>query len=155
MPASTFTPSLRLWSCSASVSSAGLNYVTQTFIPVLEAAFANLNIPGTSGSSHGFDFSLANIQCGNLQIGSAGVTTDGAATVTVNGFALACSAAWSFKLHSWPHLPRGSGTVDISVSNTNAVLGVAIAADATMHPVVSVTSSTLNIGSIDLSFHGR
>jgi LBP / BPI / CETP family, N-terminal domain len=140
--------------CSASVSSNGLNYVTQSFIPILKAALANIAIPGTSGTSNGFDFSLSNIQCGNFDIASATVSTNGAATVAVNGLAVSCSASWSFKLHIWPHLPRGSGTVDISVSNTNAVLGVAVTADPTLHPVVSVTSSSLNIGSINLSFHG-
>jgi hypothetical protein len=66
---------------------------------------------------------------------------------------VACTANWNFKLKIWPHVPDGSGSVDVSVSSTTAALaaGVGVAA---LHPQLSVQSVALNIGSVDMSFHG-
>ena len=66
---------------------------------------------------------------------------------------LQCNADWDFKLHSWPHVPDGSGSVDISVSGTTASLGVLVTAVA-LHPQLKATAVSLAVGSIDLTFHG-
>jgi hypothetical protein len=74
-------------------------------------------------------------------------------TASLSGVGVSCSADWSFKLHSWPHEPKGSGSVDISVSGTSATVGIDVN-EVSLHAQLAVTSSTINIGSIDLTFHG-
>jgi len=71
----------------------------------------------------------------------------------MSSISVACNANWNFKLKIWPHVPSGSGSVDISVSSTSAALTVGLNV-SNLHPQMSVQSVSLNVGNIDMSFHG-
>lgn len=57
-------------------------------------------------------------------------------------------------LQDWPHIPYGSGSVDISLGSTSGLVGVSAAATADGHLQLTTTSATVTIGSVNLSFHG-
>jgi len=140
---------------TASLSTAGLNFVLDALLPVIEADLDHIGIPDINGQQDGFDYSLNNIACGSFAVGSSVVSTSNATGIDIAlaGIALQCSASWSFKLDSWPHVPSGSGSADVAVSGTSAAVGALVSA-AAGHAQVAVTSSTLTVGSIDISFHG-
>lgn len=57
-------------------------------------------------------------------------------------------------LQDWPHIPYGSGSVDITLGTTSGLVGVSAAATADGHLQLTTTSATVTIGSVNLSFHG-
>ena len=139
----------------ACVSSFGLNYVVNQLLPLLEQEFGTITIPEVDGNQDGFDYKLSNIKCDGFQIASSDVTTAPPSSLSINlaGIAISCDADWSFKLHSWPHVPDGSGSADVSVSSTTAALGVSIGETA-LRPTLNATSASLSIGSVDITLHG-
>ena len=140
---------------SGSVATPALGAVLTSVLPFVEAEVTSMSIPGTSGSQDGFDYELKDIHCSSFTIAASSVTSAPGAglTIALGGMALQCSADWDFKLHIWPHVPSGSGSVDISVSGTSATLGVLVTA-AALHPHLVATAINLAIGSIDLTFNG-
>lgn len=140
---------------TASLSAAGGQYVLETAIPILEAKIDNIVIPDISGEKDGFDYSLSGFTCNNFVIGGGALTlspTDGV-LVDLSAMGITCSGAWSFKLSIWPHIPDGSGTVDVTMSGTTASLGLDVT-DAGGHPVLAPNHVALTIGSFNLDFHG-
>jgi hypothetical protein len=103
----------------------------------------------------GFDIDVTNIQCQNFKIGSYDMTLTPSygAVVTLDDITISCSGDWKFKLHSWPHIPDGSGSANVSISGTNANVGVLVTEKASL-PVLAADKVSLNIGSIDITFHG-
>jgi LBP / BPI / CETP family, C-terminal domain len=140
---------------AASLSEPGAAYLLAAVLPLLEAKVGALNIPDLPFNQDGFEGSVNSIKCQNLVVASSGVTlaAPGAVDVALSGVSVACSANWDFKLSSWPHFPDGSGSVDIAVSQTTAAVGVTFAV-AALHPQLVATAATVNVGSIDLTFHG-
>jgi hypothetical protein len=122
----------------------------------VQTEFSTITIPEISGEKDGFDYDAKNFVCQHVTIGAGAVTMSAATGVALalSGVGVQCSGDWSFKLHSWPHVPDGSGSVDITMSGTSATLGIDIAASADGHPVLTATDVAISVGSIDLSFHG-
>jgi hypothetical protein len=120
-----------------------------------QAKIGSISIPDLPFDQDGFEGAVTNIKCQSFVIASADIalTPPNALGVSMSGITVACNAGWNFKLKSWPHFPDGSGTVDIAVSSTSAGLNVAINT-ASLHPQLAVNSVSLDVGNIDLSFHG-
>lgn len=139
----------------ACVSTFGLNYVVDQLLPLLEKEFGTITIPEVDGNKDGFDYKLSNIQCSGFQIASSDVSTAPPSLLSISlaGIDIACNADWSFKLHSWPHTPDGSGSADVAVSSTTAAIGVSIG-EAALRPTLNATSASLSIGSVAISLHG-
>jgi hypothetical protein len=100
---------------------------------------------------------VTNIRCDDFVIGGASVALSPPATVgaTLSGVGVSCAADWSFRLHSWPHVPDGSGSADISVSQTSATLALGVnASAATLRPTVAASGAALSIGAVSITLHG-
>jgi hypothetical protein len=140
---------------SGSVSTSALNAVLAGVLPLLEKEVEGLAIPGTQGEADGFEYQLKAISCPTFTIASSSVTTAPATglSIALSGMSLGCSADWSFKLHSWPHVPDGSGSVDISVTSTSATLGLNVTA-VKLHAQVAPTDVAITVGDVGLTFHG-
>lgn len=95
------------------------------------------------------------VSCSSFTIGSSSATMDAATglNLALGDIGLACHGSWSFKLKSWPHIPDGSGSVDITVGSTSATLDMDISASGT-HPFLTPSNVALNIGSFNIDFHG-
>lgn len=128
----------------------------QTLVPALIAKVGTITVPDVNGNKDGFDYSLHNIECHGLAVGSEAVSLTPPSTIgaTLNGVSLTCSAAWHFNLHSWPHIPDGSGTADVSVSQTTVTVGAALNATPALRPSLLCTTSALSIGKVDITLHG-
>ena len=140
---------------AASLSSAGASYLLAAVLPLLEAKVGSLNIPDLPFSQDGFEGSVNSIKCQALTVASSSLALQapGSVAVSLAGVGVSCSANWNFKLSSWPHVPDGSGSVDIVVSQTTAAVGVSFAV-AALHPQLVATAANVDVGSIDLTFHG-
>lgn len=138
----------------ASISLAGTNSVLSKAIPVLVNSLGTITIPDFSTESHGFDISLTGGTCSGFGIGNGAVTMSNGVGINLQNLAASCNANWKFRLHSWPHIPEGSGSASVTLSDTNAVVAVAISATADGHPELAATDVAVNIGSLNIHFSG-
>jgi len=140
---------------TASLSAVAVNTVVRGLLPVLESKIGSITIPDINGNKDGFDYKMTSVRCASFNIASATVVLapPAALTAALAGVSVACSADWSFKLHSWPHVPDGSGSADVAVSSTTAALAVALGARA-LRPNLTATAASLTIGAVDITLHG-
>lgn len=140
---------------AASLSQAGGQYALNAAIPALVAKISTISLPNVDGKSNGFKYDLTGFSCHGFNIGGGSVTMSpsGGVQVSLGNMGISCHGSWSFKLSSWPHLPKGSGTVDASLSGTTATLGLGVTA-VNGHPQLSPNNVNLDIGNLSLSFHG-
>jgi hypothetical protein len=137
----------------ASLSESGATALLNSLVPLVEEKIGSLPIPNLPFDQDGFEGSVTDVKCQKLAVGSQSVTFSSTIDVDLEGMSLSCSAGWNFKLKSWPHVPDGSGTVDISVSNTKASMSVGLTTQ-NLHPQLQCAPVALTIGDINLSFHG-
>jgi hypothetical protein len=128
----------------------------KTLVPALIAKVGTITVPDVNGNQDGFDYSLHSIECHGLSVSGESVTLSAPSTIdaSLSGMGLTCSAAWHFNLHSWPHIPDGSGTADVTVSQGVVSVGTALSANAALRPAIACTSSSLTIGSVSITLHG-
>jgi hypothetical protein len=140
---------------TASLSSKGLNYMITQLLPSLEKEFGTITVPDINGNKDDFDYHVTGISCDNFVIaaGEAALAPPSSISASLSGVAVQCHASWSFKLHPWPHVPDGSGTADISVSQTTASLSLALNV-SNLRPTMMATAAAINIGSVDITLHG-
>lgn len=139
---------------AASLSLSGATSILNSLVPLVEEKIGSLPIPNLPFDQDGFEGSVTNVKCDKLSVGSQSVSfATNAIGVSLEGMSLTCSAGWNFKLKSWPHVPDGSGSVDISVSNTKASMSVGLTTE-NLHPQLNCAPVSLTIGDINLSFHG-
>lgn len=136
------------------IAADGINNVLAELIPIVERTVSTITIPGISTEKIGFLIDVSNIVCNGFSIGSAAFSNQPGSAVdfTLNNLNVGCTASWSFKLRHWPHIPRGSGTIDIALLSSDAVVGVGISDDNGI-PQVSGNVG-VNIGELNFSFHG-
>jgi hypothetical protein len=138
----------------ATLSEVGASALLNSLVPLVEQKIGSLPIPDLPFDQDGFEGSVTNVKCENLAVASQSVSyASNAISVNLEGMSLSCSANWNFKLKIWPHKPDGSGSVDISVTNTKASMSVGLIT-ANLHPQLQCAPVSLSIGDINLSFHG-
>jgi hypothetical protein len=111
------------------ITDKGLKYVSSVAVPILESELSSITVPDVPFSQDGFEGGITTITCKNFNIGSLALTanTDATVAMAATGVALSCSAHWNYKLKIWPHVPDGSGTVDISIgggSSFSSAIGI-------------------------------
>ena len=48
--------------------------------------------------------------------------TAGSIEMNADGLGVKCTGKWKYELKSWPHLPKGHGSVDVSVGGKSSLL---------------------------------
>lgn len=115
----------------------------------MQAKIGSITIPDLPFDKDGFEGSVSNIKCANFDIGANDIAFNPPSDIGIvlDGIAVTCSANWDFKLKSWPHEPKGSGTVDIDVSGTNGNVTVGITA-VNLRPTLAVAAASLDVGCV-------
>jgi lipopolysaccharide-binding protein len=140
------------------ITSKGFDYIRQVGIPILVSELSSLTIPDISGSAGtplgSVDYSLKNIHLSNMKIPTSSIKTGGnGLTIYASGISIDGHADWHYKEHSWPHI-SDSGSLDMSVRGVTLSVSAIVNKDSTGHPTLKSTSCSINIGSLDVTFHG-
>eukprot|EP00731_Ephydatia_muelleri_P031068 Em0022g582a len=133
-------------------------YIVQVGIPILEQQLSSLNIPDISGSAGTpigtVDYDLTSIVLSGLQIPSATLTTSSSGLLLqASGISAHATANWHYRERSWPNI-EDSGSADVSIGSVTLSIDVVIGADSQGHATLSAQSCNINIGSLDITFHG-
>ena len=133
-------------------------YIVQVGIPILEQQLSSLNIPDISGSADTpigtIDYDLTSILLSGLQIPSATlVTSSSGLLLQASGIYAHATANWHYRERSWPNV-ADSGSADVSIGSVSLNVDVVIGADSKGHATLSAQSCSINIGSLDVTFHG-
>jgi hypothetical protein len=141
------------------ITDKGLKYVSQVAVPILEKQLSSVTIPDVPFDMDGFEGSLSAITCKNFAIGTMvlNANADPAASVALDAtdVALSCNAKWKYKLKVWPHVPKGDGSVDISIGDGSAFSGtVGLNNNTGLFTSLSLPACTSNVKVSNLHFHG-
>jgi len=60
---------------------------------------------------------------------------------------------WHYRETIWPHVPYGSGTADVTISQSGGQVGIS-AGESTGHPVLRVDSCSISLNKLDITIHG-
>lgn len=120
----------------------------------VEQHFGTINIPDQNGNQDSFDWSLTDLSCVGLTIGSGAITTNPTTGIgaTIAGVGIGCSGNWHARETVWPH-PSFSGGFKVTMSGTTGGLALMLVAP-NGYPVATANNIVINVGSIDISFSG-
>lgn len=118
-------------------------------MPVLEDLVIQLVIPDISGLAKGFQYGVQNFKIGSLTCANPKLTfLEGVGfLLRLENIALKGSALWDYKFKSWPHHPRGKGSVDVSSGSDSHVTAILKTVVVNERPQLQVQSMDVNIGS--------
>ena len=139
------------------ITDKGLKYVSSVAVPILQSELSSITVPNVPFSQDGFEGGITSITCKNFDIGALTLTANVGATVAMaaTGVALSCSAHWNYKLKVWPHVPEGSGTVDISIGGGSSFTStIGISNNTGVFTSLSLSSCTSDVVVSNLHFHG-
>lgn len=138
-----------------SVSQGGLNNMIYKLIPSFEEMMRTTTFEGISDSHMGFEFEFTDIVCSEFILSHAELQLDepNALHVEMKDMEMKCHAHWSFRLKVWPHIPYGSGEVDILAKRVNAYID-AILFRERERPNIDITDASAEVKDVDLHFHG-
>lgn len=141
---------------TTSLSETALTTLVNSLLPSLVAKIGHITIPPISGNQDDFNYHIDNIQCENIAIGSAGTTLTPPDTLGISmaSISLSCTASWGFNFSPWPHVPKGSGTADLSISKTSAQTLVVFNVSESLRPTIFCPQASLSVGEVDITFHG-
>ena len=160
--------SLALFSCAAaapapalslSVSQKGMDYAVGVAVPILVKKLGSVSIPDFSFDSSGFKGKVSSIGCGGFSVGSAKLASGsasgstGSASLVVSSVSTSCKAHWQYELKSWPHWPKGSGSVSID-AKADGTVSVACGATSQGQPHLTATTVNVHIDITNLHFSG-
>jgi hypothetical protein len=139
----------------AEVSQRLLDYGATIINSVIQTELAKVQIPEISGKQDGFDYDVKNCHV------SASINTPSASFVAGQGLSLALNNVdlnahcdWSYKLHDWPHVPDGSGSLDAKAGGGTSISATVDAAVVGGKVVLTVASCKVDIDDFDVTVHG-
>jgi hypothetical protein len=129
------------------------DFMLAAFIPQIEAAVKEVQIPDIGGKSNGFDYHVTGMSIRSVDFSRAAVAFKETQGLAINfPFSISVGGSWKYKLHSIPHLPQGHGsfTAGAGAKSHLDVLFVVGAKDG--KPTVSLAPDSLQC-SLDLQVH--
>jgi len=138
------------------VSQKFADYAVTKIMAQLQDGVTQLAIPDISGTAKGFQYNVSNFKISSLTCADPKLSfVEGVGfllhldQVAVNG-----SAHWGYQLNSWPHIPNGGGSVDVSSGSTSHITVTLKIVIVKERPQVQIQSMDVNIGSFDIKVQG-
>lgn len=132
-----------------------LNYGAIVVNSLIAAELSKTTIPPISGEKDGFNYKVENCKLSaTIESPAASFVAGSGLSIALDDINLHANCDWSYKLHDWPHLPDGSGSLDASAggsTSASAIVDVAIV-DGKVH--LDVNKIGVNIDNFDVSIHG-
>jgi lipopolysaccharide-binding protein len=142
----------------ALLSQSGASYLASVAVPLIIQRISGLDIPQVQGQTSvpllgTITYTLTNIQVGTVTYTSELVSLAGGAQGVITGVSVPISLGWKYRQNSWPHI-TSSGTADVQISDAALAIALAVTADATGHPQLSVQSVVASFDNISVQVHG-
>ncbi len=138
------------------INTAGLNAIVNYAVRRAIAQIKDATFPGDSGKDSGFNWGVSNIHMKRVDLNSVASRVENGIYVGVDGLSVALGLNWNYKLHKWPHLPKGSGTADVSIDASTIGANFVINAVQTpygLKPQVRA-SATVSLNNVNIKTHG-
>jgi len=129
--------------------------VMAALLPDIRQHVLQTDIPNVDGSQSGFKYHLSNIKLESMDIES--VETDFKGDTPVKAVVKAKGKLdWKYELSSWPHLPKGSGSATVSLSNAKLAVHSAAAFDQCSRdsPPSNIDRVDVKIEKVDVNVSG-
>ena len=132
----------------------GLDFATQTALPILKSTLKEIKIPGISGDKMGCHYKLSNFHIGNIQLPETEFSVStGTSGLTMKADDVSLSGGVDYSYRCFLGI-GGSGTADLGVSDASISFTILVNKDATGHPILEPNGCSLDISKINIEFHG-
>lgn len=138
------------------VSAEGIRTILSAVIPVVLAKVKEMDFPAESGTASGFHYEIKDIKMHRLSMQSVTSSIKDGISIAVNGIDVALSLHWSYK-KTKIHIPKGSGTADVSVSahSLGATFQInTIQTPRGIKPQVRVSACNVDLSNLNIKVHG-
>ena len=135
----------------------GFGYLESVAKQLILKDLQNITIPDVNFDKDGFKGSLSGLKCTNFALENLTLeaTKENSVELDVNGLGVKCSGNWKYKLKSWPHIPKGHGTVDISVGGGSSMMAeIDISNNNENNTVIKPGNCKTNVDITNLHFSG-
>jgi hypothetical protein len=134
----------------------GFAYIDTLAKAEIIAGLKDVKIPSVAIKKDGFNINLDNLECKNVQVSTLDISaTSGSLGLQIDGVAVTCTGDWKYKLHSWPHIPKGHGSVDISVGGSSSIVAsITISNNDENNTNIGVGACATKVDITNLHFHG-
>lgn len=132
------------------------DFMMATFIPLLTQQIKGVAIPDLSGKASGFNYKVSGISINSVDLTKAKLSFKETQGLLINiPFSISIGGHWSYKLHSIPHIPKGSGSFTASAGSGSHIDALLVLGAKNGKPTVSLGSGGLQCGlSISVKTHG-
>ena len=101
----------------------GFGYLEEVAKELFVHDLQKITIPDITFDKDGFKGSLTSMKCTNAALNNLDLkATAGSIEMNADGLGVKCTGKWKYELKSWPHLPKGHGSVDVSVGGKSSLL---------------------------------
>lgn len=101
----------------------GFGYLEEVAKELFVHDLQKITIPDITFDKDGFKGSLTSMKCTNAALNDLDLkATAGSIEMNADGLGVKCTGKWKYELKSWPHLPKGHGSVDVSVGGKSSLL---------------------------------
>jgi len=136
------------------MSAPAITKLVNTMLPPIIEQVKHTPFEDISGKQSGFNYEVRNIRITEFSLDSFNLAVQGGVRVDLRGIHGHADMDWKYKLHKWPHVPKGSGraeaTIDVRDIGATFVLGVT----GDGRPAISINAVTVEVSSVKIKTHG-
>eukprot|EP00386_Alphamonas_edax_P009823 GDKI01032174.1.p1 GENE.GDKI01032174.1~~GDKI01032174.1.p1 ORF type:complete len:534 (+),score=147.27 GDKI01032174.1:150-1751(+) len=141
------------------ITSKGLSkFVTSIFPLIEQMAKSTDTIPDINGNGSHFDYAVRNVQLVNIAAPNVEVEigTPQALEPRITGITAELTLEWQYAMDTWPHMPSGSGSARVAISDASAVLVVEPIPGAykSNKPPMRIREVKIDLSNFDLTIEG-
>eukprot|EP01043_Picozoa_sp_COSAG02_P016759 COSAG02_NODE_744_length_17752_cov_56.794992_4_plen_347_part_00 len=122
------------------------DYLLAEFVPQLESLIKGVSIPDQNGKSSGFDYHIKSMSIKHVDLSKASISfreSQGLEIfVPIN---IEVDGQWSYKLHSFPHIPTGKGSFKASAGGSSHLSTILAIGASGGNPTVTASSTSCSL----------
>lgn len=143
-------PGARAW-----ISQHLLTYAATNVVPLLIEQVDKLHLPDIKGEKDGFEYDFSGFKISGVGLSPTFEFVDGTGIhLAVDKIVASIRCDWSYKLHSWPHVPDGSGYVIIPVHDGTHADGTLQPGTKEGKPTLTLSGTSVNLDLGKIEVHG-
>lgn len=147
-PSST-SPGIR-----GSWSQKGIDYAREIAVGIISASVKKVTLPDIKFDKDSISGEITNLVCDDFKVLSSKSTLEAGTGIALGAsIAVSCSADWNYRENIWPHIPHGSGSVDLATSSSSLDVSIGVIT-VDQKPNVKALSCAANVDITTLDFHG-
>lgn len=123
-----------------------LDFMLATFVPELQSLITSVNIPDQSGKASGFDYTIKGMSIKHVDLSQASISFREAQGLAISiPLNIEVDGHWTYRLHSIPHLPKGSGSFKASAGGSSHLSTILVIGAAGGNPTVAASNTACSL----------